>query len=351
LISNPNLTPGLLFVAVGCGTIRHGGAAAHHRVWTLLLGRAIVPGHDVLRARRHVRTERRKNRAAHRRGLRVKHRVISILVVMALAMILGTSTVAAAKRPGATGLLPDLRTVVPTHLNLVNEHQLETLRFSNGIANTGPGPWALRPEPAIEIARENNLSTVSAYQEIRDSGAYYKCGEQPKQVAECYNVVSESVAGNFEFHPAHNHWHISDVALFEVRRGSPTGPVVNKASIKQTFCLIDWYKLDDNSPTTERVFFDCYSSFQGISSGWVDQYHQSTEGQQLDLTGAPNGDDYYLVSTANYAGIFREADRTNNTAWVKFSLTSDSKGNRKVTVTDHSPCDSPGLCGERSTNR
>jgi hypothetical protein len=36
---------------------------------------------------------------------------------------------------------------------------------------------------------------------------------------------------------------------------------------------------------------------------------------------------------------------------VKFSLTSDSKGNRKVTVLGHSECDSPGLCGEGSTNR
>ena len=282
----------------------------------------------------------------------MKHRLIPLLVVLALAIILGTSAVAAGRRPAAgAGLLPDLRTVVPTHLNLVNEHQTDILRFSNGIANTGAGPWALRPEPSIEEARANNLSTVSAVQEIRDSGAYYKCGEQPKQVTDCYNVVSESVAGTFLFHPAHNHWHIDHVALFEVRQGSPTGPVVGGNSIKTTFCLIDWYKLEDNAPAAERVFFDCYSSFQGISAGWVDQYHQSTSGQQVDLTGVPDGNDYYLVSTANHAGIFAETDKTNNTAWVKFSLTSDSKGNRKVTVTETSPCETPGLCGEHSTNR
>jgi hypothetical protein len=250
---------------------------------------------------------------------------------------------------GATaGLLPDLRTVVPTHLQLVNQQQRETLRFSNGIANTGVGPWALRPEPPLSSA----VDTVSAVQEFRDSGALYKCGTQPKQVTQCYNVVSEKVAGTFQFHPAHNHWHIGDVALFEVRKGSPTGPVVGGNSIKTTFCLIDWYKLSDNAPSSERVFFDCYTSFQGISSGWVDQYHQSTEGQQLDLTGVPNASDYYLVSTANYARIFTEADYTNNTAWVKFRLSADSKGNRKIEVTGHSPCVmGSGLCGERSTNR
>jgi hypothetical protein len=274
--------------------------------------------------------------------------VAAMLVVGAVGLVVG-GTIASAGKPasGGTALYPDLRTVVPAHLNLVNQQQKDILRFSNGIANTGAGPWALRPEPPPSEA----TTTVSAVQEFRDSGAYYKCGEQPKQVTECYNVVAEKVAGTFEFHPAHNHWHIGDVALFEVRKGSPTGPIVGGNSIKTTFCLIDWYKLDDNSPAGERTFFDCYTSFQGISSGWVDQYHQSTEGQQVNLTGVPDAKDYYLVSTANYANVFTETDYTNNTAWVKFTLSSDSNGNRKVTVTDHSPCESPGMCGERSTNR
>jgi hypothetical protein len=276
-------------------------------------------------------------------------RRVLLFVLLALAGALVLALPSMGGKPGSSGagLLPDLRTVVPAHLQLVNEHQQETLRFSNGIANTGPGPWALRPDPPLSDA----VDTVSAVQEIRDSNTLYKCGEQPKQVTECYNVVSESVAGTFQFHPAHNHWHIGDVALFEVRKGSPTGPIVGGNSIKTTFCLIDWYKLDDNAPSAERTFFDCYTSYQGIQSGWVDQYHQSTEGQQLDMTGVAEANDYYLVSTANYAGIFKESNSTNNTAWVKFRLYQDSKGNRKVEVTDHSPCESPGMCGERATNR
>ena len=280
----------------------------------------------------------------------MKQRFSAVSVSLVLLLLLPVSAVAAPR--GSTGLLPDLRTVVPTHLQLVNAGQQEILRFSNGIANTGPGPWALRPEPSLDVAREQNLSTVAAVQELRDANAYYACGTQPKNVTECYNVVSERVAGQFEFHVAHNHWHIGDVALFEVRKGSPTGPIVGGNSIKTTFCLIDWYKLSDNAPTSERVFFDCFASFQGISTGWVDQYHQSTEGQQLNLTGVPDAEDYYLVSTANYAGVFTEADTTNNSAWVKFSLLTDSKGNRKIQVTDHSTCEEgSGLCGERSTNR
>src|SRR5688572_24993888 len=228
-----------------------------------------------------------------------------ILLLSAIVLgALGTAAIVMAGKtaPTGTGLLPDLRTVVPAHLQLVNEHQRETLRFANGVANTGAGPWALRPEPPLEQA----TTTVTAVQEFRDSGAFYKCGTQPKQVTECYNVVSEKAAGTFVFHPAHNHWHIGDVALFEVRKGSPTGPIVGGNSIKTTFCLIDWYKLDDNAKSPERVFFDCYKGHQGISSGWVDQYHQSTSGQEVDLTGVDEADDYYLVSTANYVRRFLE---------------------------------------------
>ncbi|HSK16145.1 MAG TPA: lysyl oxidase family protein [Gaiellaceae bacterium] len=274
---------------------------------------------------------------------------------LALAcLVVASSPATAANDEGAdaaAALLPDVQTVVPQHLQLQNKQQRDILRFSNGIANTGPGPWALRPEPSLDVARALGLTTVSAVQELRDSGAYYRCGEQPKQVTECYEVVSEHVAGVFEFHPAHNHWHIGDTALFEVRQGSPTGPVVGGNSIKTTFCLVDSYKLVGNQPTKERTFWDCYASFQGISSGWVDQYHQSTPGQQLDVTDVPDGDDYYLVTTANHADVFQEANPGNNSGWVRFRLDTQG-GNRKIEVTGHSPCVmGTGLCGENATNR
>lgn len=267
--------------------------------------------------------------------------------VMALTAWLAIATGSLAAKPTQPGLYPDLRAVVPQHVQLVNAGQREWLRFSNGIANTGTGPWALRPEPPPAQATD----VVSAVQEIRDSGALYRCGTQPKQVTECHNVISETVTGTYVFHPTHNHWHLGDIAQFDVRKGSPTGPIVNQLSVKTSFCLIDLYKLDGNSPTKEKVFWDCYASYQGVSAGWVDQYHQATDGQELDITGIPNATDYYLVTTTNPTGVYLESDRTNNSAWVKFTLSSESNGNRKITVTGKSPCDSPGMCGEVSANR
>ena len=229
------------------------------------------------------------------------------------------------------GLLPDLQTVVPLHLGIMNEHQREILRFSNGIANVGRGDWRMRPLFPLS----DTLTTQDAIQEILDANS---------------SVVQEVPVSKFEFHETHNHWHINGIALFEVRAGSPTGLVVGNNSIKTTFCLIDWYKLEDNSPTTERTYFECSGAYQGISPGWVDQYHQATDGQQLDITGVPPGR-YYLLSTANPDGIFIEDDYTNNTAWVAFDLTRDSRGNPKIKVVNYSPCETAGLCGEDAPNR
>ncbi|HLB04169.1 MAG TPA: lysyl oxidase family protein, partial [Gaiellaceae bacterium] len=272
---------------------------------------------------------------------------LATAVAGGIVLAVGGALALAGKPPPAnTSLYPDLRTVVPTHLNLVNQQQQEYLRFSNGIANTGGGPWALRPDPPIGTAPITN-----AIQEIRSSNAQYLCGTQPKPNDPCYTVLQEQQVSTFEYHPTHNHWHTADVARFEVRQGSPTGTVVGGNSIKVGFCLLDLYNLEENAPTSEKTFWDCYTSYQGVSVGWVDQYHQSTDGQQVDLTGIPDATDYYLVSTTDPTGVFLEQDKTNNTAWVKFTLSSESNGNRKVTITDHSPCESPGLCGERSTNR
>jgi Lysyl oxidase len=281
-------------------------------------------------------------------------RFVAVLVPLVVLAVAGAAPGAPEKGGGSapTALLPDIQTVVPRHLSIQNQQQRDVLRFANGIANTGAGPLALRPEPELDVARELGLTTVAAVQEFWDSNAFYRCGEQPKQVTECHNVVSERVTGEFVFHPEHNHWHIGDTALFEVRKGSPTGPIMGGNSIKTTFCLIDSYKLVGNQPTRDRLFWDCYNSYQGIAPGWVDQYHHSLPGMELDITDLPDGNDYYLVSSSNFAGVFTESNPSNNTAWTKFRLFKDSNGNRKIEVTGNSPCVmGSGMCGENATNR
>jgi len=261
----------------------------------------------------------------------------------------GPCTTAALSAGG--GLLPDIRTVVPQHLNLVNEHQREVLRFSNLIANTGQGPWRLRPE--FPLAGSPQDTTQKAIQQVLNS-------KDSKG-----NVVCEEVVSEFTYHPTHRHWHSTGVALFEIRRGDKVpdeGPdavfrndngVLN--SIKTTFCLIDWVKLTGSSTSgknSTRTYFDCAGAFHGVSVDWADQYRHSVDDQDLDITGVEDGKEYFLVSTTNAGGNFIESDKGNNRAWQGFRVFRDSNGNPKIVLTGHSPCVlGTGLCGEQTANR
>lgn len=285
---------------------------------------------------------------------RVRKMVGGVVVLAALGMapVAGGSAGAA---PGPCtpqaisaggGRLPDIRTVIPQHLNLVNEHQREVLRFSNLIANTGQGPWRLRPE--FPLAGSPQGTKQKAIQQVLNSEGSNG------------NVVCEEEVSEFTYHPTHRHWHTTGVALFEIRSVSPTGPVfVNDQgtlnSIKTTFCLIDWVKLTGNSnggSKSTRTYFDCAGAFHGVSVGWADQYRHSVDDQDLDITGVQAGVEYFLVSITNAGSDFLESDYTNNSAWQAFKVVRDSQGNPKIVLTRHSECEpGTGMCGEQTANR
>lgn len=262
--------------------------------------------------------------------------IVTTIVAGGLALALG-GTMALAGKPGPApaGLYPDFASAVPHHFTVQNSGQNEFLRFSNGIANIGAGPFQIRPEsdPAT-------LKTIG-FQEVLDaSGA----------------IVVNKAVSEFVFHPEHNHWHITAVALYEVRaaldngKGGSWGGVVEGQSLKTTFCLIDWIKLEGNSNTNGRTYFDCKpDARQGLSVGWVDQYHHALEDQEVSIKNIPAGI-YYLVTRANPDGNFLETTTSNNSAWTSFRLSRDSNGNAKISEIDHSPC-SGGLCGEQIPNR
>jgi hypothetical protein len=256
---------------------------------------------------------------------------VALLPLVLLATGTGMAGPTAATGPG---LYPDLRAAVPHHFTVQNNQQREFLRFSNMVANTGAGGLRLRPE--------HNASTgiTTGFQEIYDAAGH---------------LVVDAPVSQFVFHPAHNHWHLNAVALFEIRKslddgtGGSWGDVQGGQTIKTTFCLIDVIRLEGNTNSAARTYWDCFpDEHQGISAGWGDQYHHATEGQELEITGAPEGV-YYLVTTSNPDGTYLETTTGNNTAWTSFRLTRAS-ANPKVTEIAHSAC-TGALCGEGLPNR
>ena len=154
---------------------------------------------------------------------------IVTVIVGAAALAVGI-TIAGAD---GTPLKPNFVSAVPHHFTVQNSQQHEFLRFSNGIANVGDGPFQIRPEVP------SDGKTHGIQQLLDATGA----------------VVHEEDVSEFVFHPAHNHWHIDAVALYEFRIANDDGihgqwgAVFGDQSLKTTFCLIDWIKLEGTRRT------------------------------------------------------------------------------------------------------
>ena len=241
-----------------------------------------------------------------------------VVAVVTLTALLDGARVHAASAP----LYPDIVEQI-SHLQIQNEHQREMLRFSTAHINIGDGPLQVRGGGQIAPC-------------VIDGVAYAQCTYATQEVLDSAgNIVLTHPAGVAFFHPQHNHWHQSAVAQFEIRVATINGPLW-AAGTKITFCLVDNDQTILVRKGSNRAYFECNAELQGISVGWSDDYHQSTEGQELDITGAPEGI-YYLTHQADPENHWLETDELNNFAWVKFSL-SRQGANAKLTILEQSAC-------------
>ena len=244
------------------------------------------------------------------------------------------SAVSVAAAPQKTTIVPLYPDIVEqiSHMQIQNEHQREMLRFSTTHINIGDGPLQVRGggqiAPCVIDGVQLDQCTIST-QEVLDASG---------------KIVLTHPAGVAFFHPQHNHWHQSSVALFEVRVGAVNGPALATGK-KITFCLVDNDQTVLVKKGASRAYFECNAELQGISVGWSDDYHQSTEGQELDITGAREGI-YYLIHYADPENHWLEKDETNNLAWVKFYLNRQG-ANPSVVILEQSTC-SPVTCGSKS---
>ena len=224
---------------------------------------------------------------------------------------------------GGTPLYPDIVNERPNHMQIQNTQQGEFLRYTSAIANLGAGKLKILGGGQVvpcTVDGETTICTQSTQQILDASG----------------NVVATHDAGVFLFHAAHNHWHQSAVDLFQIRAGSLDGPVIG-TSTKVTFCMIDYEWLDGTDKKT-REFMACNSDFQGVTPGWADQYHHSTEGNEIDMTGQPQGN-YYLTLYVDPDQHWLESNENNQLAWTKFFLDRSTGSNPNIVELEHSTCD------------
>jgi hypothetical protein len=223
-------------------------------------------------------------------------------------------------------LTPDLVTLAIRQESLLvqpDENGRTVLRLSNEIGTRASGPLEVFPSAISadcngdgDPANDRDASQ-RIFADTNGSGGYE---------AGIDAVESERVLGCMRYHPAHDHWHVLDVARYELRREA-TGDLVAD-SRKVGFCLTDTRLAFPTPLTPQAATYPIGSakptgcdaiSTQGISAGWADLYAFALPGQKLRVDGLRRGG-YCLTSRADPANLIEELDEANNVRRVRLTL-------------------------------
>lgn len=226
----------------------------------------------------------------------------------AIALALSLSGTAAAQ----TAKLPNLIPLGAFDTSLATDAGgRSTLRFSTTSWNDGAGPMELA---AGEV--ETGSGKLRVYQVI-----YQSTG-----------APALRFAGAFEYHPAHDHMHFNDFALYTLQPVNAPGGSL-RTGAKTTFCVMDTTAVNLGLPgAPSRAFYSrCGRDLQGLSVGWGDTYGAHLAGQEIDFTGNADGI-YQLKIEVDPKKVLVETNESDNVSCVLLSIRKPSS----VTVLDTS---------------
>jgi hypothetical protein len=217
---------------------------------------------------------------------------------------------------GQTDLLPDL----VTDEGLLSDYEFVNdivpgwvhIRLTNAVANIGLGSMRVIPEAGdLGTLRQPVLQRIGVDDDndlIEDS-------------------TWDRLAGEFVFHPSHNHFHVAGWAQFRIREvlpGNGVGKILYTGK-KTSFCLLDSARYFDQPAQgivpLLPVFRSCGVSIQGVSVGWEDIYTKELPDQWIQINGILPGE-YWIESEADPDNVILELDETNNVSRIKITITA-----------------------------
>lgn len=174
-----------------------------------------------------------------------------------------------------------------------------TLRFSTTTWNQGAGPLELA---AGDV--ETGSGKLRVYQVV-----YLSNGDSILHFA-----------GAFEYHPAHEHMHFNDYALYTLQPVNAPGGSA-RTGAKTTFCVMDTTPIDTGLPGAPgRAFYSrCGRDLQGMSVGWGDTYGAHLAGQEIDFTSNADGI-YQLKIEVDPKKVLVESNENDNLSCVLLDI-------------------------------
>jgi len=246
-------------------------------------------------------------------------RIRMLLLSWFMAVILPAIAIAASPRQ-VLELKPNLQAFPAGNLAIVRDPSgVTNLVFSATTWNNGDGPLVLVTGETDSMTMRQNVDQ----RVFLSDGTFY-----------------DRNVGIFEWHPAHNHFHFEDYALYTLQPFDAPGGS-ERTSAKTSFCIMDTTQVDTRLPgaPNKPVYVICGNAMQGMSVGWGDTYGSHLPGQSIDLTGLPDGD-YKLVIEADPKKRLLEINNSDNTSCVLLHI---SVTNLTLNV------DSAGCSGTGST--
>lgn len=219
------------------------------------------------------------------------------------------------------------------------------------LADTVSAQTALPPNLIPRTAFDTTLSTdAGGRSSLRFSTTSWNSGTGPLELAagevetgsgklRVYQVVYQSsgaptlhFAGAFEYHPAHEHMHFNDFALYTLQPVNAPGGS-SRTGAKTTFCVLDTTAINLGLPgaPSQRFYSQCGRDLQGISVGWGDTYGAHLAGQEIDFSGNADGI-YQLKIEVDPKKVLVETNESDNVSCVLLSIKKPST----VTVLDSS---------------
>src|SRR3989344_3948922 len=202
----------------------------------------------------------------------------------------------------ASESIPNLKALPASDIRLVQNGGSTELRFSTTGWNNGAGQLEVR---AGEIDKVNGKQLV--YQRIyMDDGSFSR----------------DELVGSFVWHESHNHFHFEDYAIYTLQPVLAPGGS-EQFGHKTTFCIMDTTRMNTKLPgAPKRAVYDtCGSEVQGMSVGWGDTYGYQLAGQEIDITGQPDGD-YKLIIELDPKNKLVETNEGDNVSPVDIRITS-----------------------------
>lgn len=195
-------------------------------------------------------------------------------------------------------LRPNLRALPASDIRLQTTSDGRVLlRFSTTTSNVGAGPLEL---VAKQISGDKQQVDQRVY---REGGGY-----------------TDYFAGWFAYHPEHQHFHFENYADYSLQLDGAPGASLRTGS-KTTFCIVDSTRINTRLPgaPNKAVYTTCGNQVQGMSVGWGDRYLWDLVGQELDITGLPDGI-YVLRIIVDPQDRLLESDETDNISQVRIQL-------------------------------